>query len=616
MKKLSNLPNWVLISSASLVGIVFIVIASYFIFQERYKNKIYPGVRVAGINLGGLDYPQAREMIEEKIYSIDQGIKVSYNDRQIVIPLEGRLLNPDFINPVIFDSQATLKNVISIGRFEDGADNLFEQLSALTGRYSLNLVTTIDRVQITEQLKNSFSDLETPPQNATLAFDSSDEIKILPGKDGVLLQYDQAVNQLIEQFQAGNSQEVRLIAKTTRPEIAEAKVTDRILLDLEKFKKLPSLILTHQKKTWKVKPDILLTWLGLIKEGDVVTTGLDDKKVKDYLETEISPKITTEPVLPRIQLDNGRVTIWQAGQDGVSLNTEATFQAIQDWSHLPDQEVVIATNIIPNPQINKNAEELGLKEIIGTGVSHFAGSPKNRRHNIKVGADALNGILLKPGEEFSLLKTLGEIDAKSGYLPELVIKDNKTVPEYGGGLCQIGTTVFRATFNSGLPVTQRRNHSYRVGYYEPAGTDATIYDPAPDYRFRNDTGHHVLIQARLSGDDLAFDFWGTKDGREIEYTKPVIYNIVQPRPTKIVETTDLPEGVKKCTESAHAGADAYFDYTVRYSDGEVKKERFTSHYVPWQAVCLVGVKEKSDLSLPIVTPTSTITPSIKLDNNL
>lgn len=609
MKKLSNLPNWFLISSACLVGMVFLLIMGYFIFQTRYENKIYPGVKVAGINLGGLEYEQAQEIIENKINQIDQGIKVSFNDHQVVIPFEERLLNPDFINPLTFNSQATLKNAISIGRFEDGIDNLLEQLSALTGGYSLNLAISVDRMQLTEQLKKSFSDFESLPKNASLVFNSNDEVSIVSGQNGELFQYDKYVDQLIEQFQTGNTQEIILITNISQPEIVEAEVTEHVLSELEKFKKLPSFSLVYEQKKWKVTPAIMQSWLGLIKEDNVISVGFDNEKVKEYLDTEISPKITTEPVLPRIQINNGRVTIWQAGQDGVSLNNELTVQAIQAWPNNTDQEIVIATNIVPNPQINKNAEELGLKEIIGTGVSHFAGSPKNRRHNIKVGADALNGILIKPGEEFSLLKALGEIDAKSGYLPELVIKNNKTVPEYGGGLCQIGTTVFRATFNSGLPVTQRRNHSYRVSYYEPAGTDATIYDPAPDYRFRNDTGYHVLIQARLSGDDLAFDFWGTKDGREIEYTDPVIYNIVQPRPTKIIETTDLAEGEKKCTESAHAGADAYFDYTVTYSDGEIKKERFTSHYVPWQAVCLVGIK-KPDPEPTQTPPTSTISPLV------
>jgi vancomycin resistance protein YoaR len=244
----------------------------------------------------------------------------------------------------------------------------------------------------------------------------------------------------------------------------------------------------------------------------------------------------------------------------------------------------------------------GIKEIIGVGTSNFAGSPANRRHNIKVGAAAVNGALIKPGEEFSLLKTLGEVASSTGYLPELVIKEGKTVPEYGGGLCQIGTTVFRSTVASGLPVTLRRNHSYRVQYYEPAGTYATIYNPWPDYRFINDMPTYILIQTKFSGDNLSFEFWGTKDGRQAENTKPTIYNIVKPEPAKIIETIDLKPGEKKCTEHAHNGADAYFDYKVTYLNGEVKEKRFSSHYVPWQEVCLLGVDK---LSAPPETATST-----------
>ena len=233
------------------------------------------------------------------------------------------------------------------------------------------------------------------------------------------------------------------------------------------------------------------------------------------------------------------------------------------------------------------------------GTSNFKGSPKNRRHNIKVGADTLSGILITPGEEFSLVKALGEINKETGYLPELVIKGNRTIPEYGGGLCQIGTTIFRATLASGLPILERKNHSFRVRYYEPAGTDATIYGPKPDYRFLNDTGYHILIQTRIEGDDLIFEFWGTKDGRVAEQTKPVIYNITAPKPTQYIETADLPVGEVKCTEHAVPGADTSFDYKVTYPSGEVKETTFKSHYIPWQEVCLIGVPPEKLIQNPI-----------------
>jgi vancomycin resistance protein YoaR len=251
--------------------------------------------------------------------------------------------------------------------------------------------------------------------------------------------------------------------------------------------------------------------------------------------------------------------------------------------------------------LTEEINDFGIKNIIGTGKSNFAGSPKNRRHNISVGAGTLNGLLIKPDEEFSLNQALGKIDKETGYLPELVIKDNKTIPEYGGGLCQIGTTMFRTALATGLPITMRRNHSYRVVYYEPAGTDAAIYNPWPDLKFINDTGHYILIQSRIEGDNLYFDMWGSNDGRIVDKTEPIIYNIITPGPTKMVETLDLPAGEKKCTEKPHNGADTYFDYKVTYANGEIKEKRFSSHYVPWREVCLIGVEKLSDGSATTTT---------------
>ena len=154
----------------------------------------------------------------------------------------------------------------------------------------------------------------------------------------------------------------------------------------------------------------------------------------------------------------------------------------------------------------ENFNDLGIKELLGSGHSNFYGSSANRRHNIRVGSNKLSGMIIKPGEEFSLVKALGDVNKETGYLFEMVIKGNKTVPEYGGGLCQVATTLFRAALQSGLPITERRNHSYRVSYYEPAGTDATIYSPHPDLRFINDTGNNILIQARFESNDIYFDF--------------------------------------------------------------------------------------------------------------
>jgi len=142
--------------------------------------------------------------------------------------------------------------------------------------------------------------------------------------------------------------------------------------------------------------------------------------------------------------------------------------------------------------------------------------------------------LIKPGEEFSFVKILGEVDSDHGYLPELVIKKDKTEPEFGGGICQVSTTAFRAALNSGLKITARRNHAYPVQYYNPQGMDATVYIPRPDLRFINNTPAYILIQTKIEDTELIFKFFGTDDGREVKITGP---KIIERKPDGGLKTT-------------------------------------------------------------------------------
>jgi vancomycin resistance protein YoaR len=363
------------------------------------------------------------------------------------------------------------------------------------------------------------------------------------------------------------------------------------------------------KLSWKIDTKEIVTWISIKKGGDIFQIDFNIDKIKDYLLKNIADEINEDAVLPRMEVKNGKVASWQQGASGREVDIEASADLLAKKLFGSEREAeLIVKDINIDELVSEN--NFQIKEIIGTGHSNFAGSPTNRRHNIKVGAAAVQGLLISPGEEFSLVENLGEIDAAAGYLPELVIKDNKTIPEYGGGLCQIATTIFRSALASGLPISARRNHSYRVSYYEPAGTDAAVYDPWPDIKFINDTGNYVLIQSRIEGNDIYFDFWGTSDGRVATTTKPVVYNIVTPKPTKFVETDSLAPGEKKCTEHAHNGADAYFDYTVIYPAGATttpeQTTRFNSHYVPWQEVCLIG---KTATSTPATSSNASSTPA-------
>ena len=116
----------------------------------------------------------------------------------------------------------------------------------------------------------------------------------------------------------------------------------------------------------------------------------------------------------------------------------------------------------------------------------------------------------------------------------MVIKQNTTEPEFGGGICQISTTAFRAALYSGLKITARRNHAHPVSYYNPQGMDATVYIPTPDLKFINNTPGYILIQTKIEGTILTFDFYGTGDGRKVELIGP---KVLEHNPDGSMKTT-------------------------------------------------------------------------------
>ncbi len=250
---------------------------------------------------------------------------------------------------------------------------------------------------------------------------------------------------------------------------------------------------------------------------------IKEEELKSYLN-KVREKTRVAPQNARLVFEEKKVSVFSLSKDGYEIATKESgdkiINALKDNPFQKDIKLPVTTL---EPEVSsENIERYGIKELIGTGTSNFRGSPRNRIHNIRIGASKFNGVLIKPGEEFSFVKTVGPIDASAGYLPELVIKPDKTIPEYGGGMCQISTTMFRAAINSGLKITARTPHAYPVHYYNPQGLDATVYIPSPDLKFINDTPSHILIQSRIQGAQISFDFYGTSDGRQVKILGPYV----------------------------------------------------------------------------------------------
>jgi len=568
-------------------------------FAWTYQNKIYPGVFIGSVPVGGMTRTEAETAIDATIDLLrEHRLVFVFRDRTVTVPMVlAATDDPDLSYEVIsYDVQATVARALQHGRGQ-GAGIWYQRTLGLFQRISLEPTYVWREETVREILSENLAALETPAQDAML--DLSNGIpRIHPAREGIVFDYGAAVHQANAQLSGLVFTPIQIKLKREVPQLTQDMAAS-VLADVTAMLRTQEVRIVYDTNTWFWPASSVNDLLEIrLTEQGAAAVGISDARLFTLLKP-ITEAIDIEPQEPKFALEAGKVVEFKTSADGRRVSPEATRIAWEEQLFDPDiLEVTPVVTVVEPKQRIADVNDLGIAELLGTGKSSFAGSPRNRRHNIRIGAESVNGTIVPPAEEFSLIETLGTIDDTTGYLPELVIKGNKTIPEYGGGLCQIGTTTFRATLASGLPVTARRNHSYTVSYYFDddglPGTDATIYYPAPDYRFLNDTGSNVLILTRIEGDILFFEFWGAKDGRTVEQSKTRVWDRVPPPPTKYVETLDLKPGEIKCTESPHNGLKAAFDYTITYDDGTVSAETFTSSYRPWQEVCLVGVEELSE----------------------
>lgn len=314
----------------------------------------------------------------------------------------------------------------------------------------------------------------------------------------------------------------------------------------------------------------------------------------------LAKKTTVEPINAIFSFQNNKVIAFKPSSDGQEMDMDNLQKAVQEKipyifaTDKPHNFVIPIRIKVVHPKITTDqANNLGIKELIGMGTSLFQHSASSRIYNIELAASRINGALIAPGDVFSFDKTVGDISSLTGYQQAYVIANGKTVLGDGGGVCQVSTTLFRAALNTGLPIVERHAHAYRVGYYEedsPPGIDATIYVPSVDLKFKNDTGHYILIQTAMDPATLRLTFYlyGTSDKRQVHMTTPVVTNQTPPPPPLYTDDPNLPTGTLQQTDFAAWGADVSFSRTVTRNGKTIIADTYTSNYQPWQAAYLRG----------------------------
>jgi len=588
MKKETNQQSLLLVGIIGLAALVL----GFAGYSLAYSDKIMPGVSFGSLHLGGLTQEEAQAKLEAQVVTLaEQGIVISINDKNEDIALEA----------IAFElpTETIIEEAWNLGRQGSWYARMGDRLVSPLVGYEIQEPVRLNDFQLEQELEAVASILGAPRKDVRLQITGTKVSILYDTKSGMTIDIEQAKDRIKEALSSLDAQPVRLTLYEDVPR-ANPQSAPGAKLEAERMISQP-LILYSDDERFVISRDKLATWIKSTYTGDALEAGIDEKAISAYI-TEVASKINILAQRPKIEIIDGKVNSFIPPRPGQVLEEEKTIKLIIQTLQARQTQPVARTQELTLPiKISKpafgEADNLsGITELIGKATTRFTGSPANRISNIKNGVRFLTGIIIKPGEEFSTLQALGTIDNTTGYLPELVIKGDKTTPEFGGGLCQVSTTLFRAVLNTGLPITARRNHSYRVSYYENDGAgryigpglDATIYSPNPDFKFKNDTTAPIVIIGSVTGDRLTFELYGTGDGRTAEIKGPVLLSEVAAGPPIYVETDTLAPGVVKQIETAHPGGTTRATYIITYADGKKVSQEFRSSYRRWPARYLVG----------------------------
>jgi vancomycin resistance protein YoaR len=564
---------------------LFIIILAGYV--GAYKQKVLLNSYFLGENISG----ENKEQIEQKLESFDSDGK----SRVLVLKYENERFEKKF-EELGWDLQEdqTVDQIFSYGHSQNTSQRWLDHLKSIFVKKRFTIVSSLNYSALDDWMGFIEDKIARPKKEANIVV-RDEQAEIIDPETGTIIDKNLLDSQLEERFSLASSDEIDIQLIEDKPLISREQAEK--LKEESIAKTAQPMVLVGPGGSVTLWPNTLGKSLKLKMKDDNAFISLDEAKIKSTLEASLS-YVNIEPEDASFSILSGNIILKSPSREGQVVKIPESVQVVIESFEEGKPEVELPyekQEASISAQSIADIQKYGVREIIGKATTDFSNSPSNRVHNIKNGVQYVSGALVKSGEEFSTVGRLGRIDATSGYLPELVIKEDETVPEFGGGLCQVSTTLFRAAMNAGLKITERQNHSYRVSYYEPpVGMDATIYSPQPDLKFINTTDNAILVYGYVSGYRITFEIYGTADRRQVELTEPEIFDITDPPEPIYVDDPTLEPGEEKRIEKSHSGAKSVFYYKVRKDGQLIEDEKFISHYVAWPAKYLRGPQSSEE----------------------
>ncbi len=584
---------WAGLLGFALAAVVLLTVAAG--YGLTYRGRIFPGVRVRGVDVGGLTPEEAAARLDIALtYPTSGTITLTYRDQRWAF-------NPINLGFAL-DNAAAAQNAYRVGR-EGG---LWTRLQTWwhARRHGIDLmpVAVFSEPMALQTLEQIAAAIDHPAVEATLRLEGT-RVIAQPGETGERLDRAATLARLRAVLPTLQSATVPLEVVSQPPKIADPGATaDQLRQILAAPLEITLPRGAEDAPPWTFSPETLAAMLRIAPAGDHFALSVDTQPLQGFLE-RLAPELQREPANARFIFNDEtrQLELLAPAVEGRTLNVPASLEALTEAILSGQHHATLRVDYTP-PAVTDDATaaDLGITELVAKHSTFFYGSSAARIHNIETAASRFHGYLVAPGETFSMIKVLGDVSLDNGYAEALIIYGDRTIKGVGGGVCQVSTTLFRTVFFGGYPIVERHSHAYRVLYYEEtpsggtdpkwAGMDATVYAPLVDFKFKNDTPYWILMEVYVYPQYryMTWKFYSTSDGRTVEWHTTGLQNETDPPPPEYIENPDLPPGKIKQVDWAVKGGDVTVTRTV-WRDGQVLyQDTFETHYQPWRAVCEYG----------------------------
>ncbi|WP_189637466.1 VanW family protein [Rhodococcus rhodochrous] len=501
----SNLPRRTI---ALVVGGVVALLAVFYVADLALSSgKVPRGVTVAGVEIGGMSLDAAEaELTEQLTPRLDMPVDVTAGDTQgQIVPSEAG---------IGIDWPATLDRVGSQPL------NPFARLASFFGNDEVGVVSTRDEAALSAAIEKAATAAAHEPREGNIVFEDGTPVPVTP-QPGQQLDVAVAGDVFAERWPFGD---VSLPVESVDVTVTREGL-DRALAEIAVPAVAQDLVVRGLDGAVGVLPrDAVGAVLSFVPDGSGgLEPQYDTEATIGILAPQLAPS-ETEPKDARIVLDGGRPTIVPS-ETGEMVDWPVTLEKLPDLLKEEGDRSTDAVYKKAEPELTtEGAEKLGIKEVVSefttSGFEYASGV------NIRLAAQEINGAIVKPGETFSFNDYTGPRGAAEGYVESGIIEAGRPGKAVGGGISQLATTLYNATYFAGMEDVEHTEHSYYISRY-PAAREATIYDGAIDLKFRNPFDTGVLIQTIGTSSDITVRIWGTKTvdvqsvtGNRTNFTSP------------------------------------------------------------------------------------------------